>query len=134
MLFSKELRGAERAMDGYALRFQAAAHNLANIHTPGYQKRVVDFESSLKQAISLAEDHIDPDRPMDGPLPNPAAALNDWLPRMSVVENRAQRIDGNGITLEEESAHVTRAAGKFNLLAAWVAAEYRGLKYVIDAK
>lgn len=134
MLFMRDLQLAERALDGYAARFQAAAHNLANIHTPGYQRRVVDFEKSLEAALEMSEDHIDPERPMDGPYPDSTHFLHAWQPSIRTVENQAQRIDGNNVSLEAESAYATRAAGKFNLLATWIAGEYRGLKFVIDAR
>lgn len=134
MLFNVELLGVERALDGYAARFQAAAHNLANIHTPGYRRREVDFEKSLAEAMAMAEDPIDPDRPMDGPYPDSTHYLKSWAPTIRTLEDQAQRIDGNGVSLESEAAYATRAASKFNLLATWVASEYRGLKFVIDAR
>jgi flagellar basal-body rod protein FlgB len=134
MLFEVDLRGVERAMDGLAARFQAASHNLANVSTPGYQRQVVDFEASLKDAIAAGEVHIDPERPMDEPPPDPTAFLESWQPRVQVVERKAQRLDGNGVSLENEMAEVTRSALKFNMFATWVAAEYRNLKFIIDAR
>lgn len=40
------------ALDGLSLRQQAAAGNLANVSTPGYKAKEVDFEQSLTQALS----------------------------------------------------------------------------------
>jgi flagellar basal-body rod protein FlgB len=38
-------------MDGLALRAQAHSQNIANLDTPGYTPKTVDFESTLKAAI-----------------------------------------------------------------------------------
>jgi len=40
------------AVDGVAQQQQATANNLANSETPGYTAQDVDFETSLKQALS----------------------------------------------------------------------------------
>ena len=40
------------ALDGVTTRQQVIADNIANVDTPGYRARSVDFESQLKAAIS----------------------------------------------------------------------------------
>lgn len=40
------------AMDGIALRQRTISDNIANVDTPGYRARTVDFESSLVSAIA----------------------------------------------------------------------------------
>lgn len=134
MFFPIELRGVEYALDGLSQRFQASATNLANIQTPGYQRQIVDFEDSLSQAIAASEVDIDPGRPMEGSLPDPTQFLSSWVPQTRMEERRSQRVDGNGVSIEHEMANVTKSAMKFNLLATWVASEYRTLKFVIDAR
>ncbi len=134
MIFDNHMRGVERAMDGLSLRFQAASQNLANVHTPGYQRQVVDFEKSLAEAMAAAEIEVNPENPDTGPIPDNSHLLEIWHPTRGVVENKAQRIDGNGVSLEAEMADVTRAALKFNMLATYVAGEYRNLKFVVDAR
>ena len=44
-------RTLDRSLDGLALRQSLIAGNLANIDTPGYQPRSVDFESVLQAAL-----------------------------------------------------------------------------------
>ena len=43
------------AIDGLSLRQQAIAGNLANVQTPGYHAKEVDFEQSLNQALSTGD-------------------------------------------------------------------------------
>jgi len=40
------------ALDGVTTRQQVIADNIANVDTPGYRARSVDFETQLKAAIS----------------------------------------------------------------------------------
>ena len=40
------------ALDGVSLRQQVIADNIANVDTPGFRASSVDFESSLRDAIS----------------------------------------------------------------------------------
>jgi flagellar basal-body rod protein FlgB len=41
-----------RGLDAYALRHRSIADNVANAETVGYQRRIVDFEDRLREAIS----------------------------------------------------------------------------------
>ncbi len=43
------------ALDGVSLRQRTTADNIANVDTPGYRARSVDFESSLRAAVSGGE-------------------------------------------------------------------------------
>lgn len=124
----------ERALDGLSMRFQAASHNLANVHTPGYKRQEVPFEESLKLAVEMSEEQINPDNPMDGPYPNSNEILEAWNPQMRVIDDRAQRVDGNGVSLENEMSTITQTALMYNMMAGSVAGKYRLLKFVIDAR
>lgn len=42
----------ESALNALSLRQRAIANNIANVNTPGYQARRVDFESALAASIS----------------------------------------------------------------------------------
>jgi len=44
-----------KAMQGLATRQRATADNIANVETPGYKATKVDFESSLRKAITIGE-------------------------------------------------------------------------------
>lgn len=43
------------ALDGIALRQRVIADNIANVDTPGYRASSVDFETSLRAAISAGD-------------------------------------------------------------------------------
>lgn len=45
----------ESALDGLALRQRAIANNIANVNTPGYQARRVEFESALAKSVAAGD-------------------------------------------------------------------------------
>ena len=45
----------ESALDGLALRQRAIANNIANVNTPGYHARRVEFESALAKSVSRGD-------------------------------------------------------------------------------
>lgn len=47
----------ESALDGLAMRQRAIANNVANVNTPGYHARRVDFESALSRSIADGNGH-----------------------------------------------------------------------------
>ncbi len=44
-----------QAMQGLSARQQAVAQNVANVNTPGYKAKVVDFEAALGSATASGE-------------------------------------------------------------------------------
>ena len=82
----------ERAIEGASARQDALAANLANVNTPGYQRRDVEFQSQLQAA--LAKD-------------DPRAALERMRPAVAVTEAGGNvQSDGNGVELDVESAKI----------------------------
>ena len=47
-----------KAMQGLAARQKATASNIANVETPGFKATKVDFESSLRRAVSIGEPDV----------------------------------------------------------------------------
>ncbi len=50
-ILGNDFRAMSVALDGLTMRQHAHSQNLANVDTPGYQARTVEFERSLKAAI-----------------------------------------------------------------------------------
>lgn len=81
----------ERAIQGASLRHQLLAGNLANVNTPGYGRRDVDFHGALREAMAGGGDA---DRTIFAPTTDDAAVS----------------ADGNGIQLDRESAELAKNA------------------------
>jgi flagellar basal-body rod protein FlgB len=70
------------ALDGLALRQRSIAENIANVNTPGYQAKRVQFEDELRSAVSSGSGSVTP-----------------------TVERSLEptRINGNNVNLETET-------------------------------
>ena len=89
MLIDTTQLALERALEGSSLRQQALASNLANVNTPGYQRRDVDFHSALAGAM----------RAGDAKTALSNASIDVAVDRTSVV-----RADGSSVDVDAESA------------------------------
>lgn len=79
----------QSAIQGASTRHQLLAGNLANVNTPGYGRRDVDFHGALRDAIA------------DG---------TTEISLAPTVEASAVAADGNGIDLDRESAELAKNA------------------------
>jgi flagellar basal-body rod protein FlgB len=86
-LFDTTQIGLERALSGSSLRQQAIAENIANVNTPGYRRKDVDFASALHQAWNAGESGVDAVQPA------------------TVTDNATvMRADGNSVDIDSEAA------------------------------
>lgn len=87
----------EHALDAVAMRQRVVSHNIANSVTPGFRSKRVDFESSLARALDS--------RSRDADVSMRAA-------------NTGPGINGNDVSLEEESALLLRSEILYEALIA----------------
>lgn len=92
-----------RFLDVDVARYNLIATNLANIDTPGYRTRDLDFRAELEHAAAedsgLAGAQL---ASFSGPVAHPVRGL-------------MERPDGNNVSMERESLLLAEAQMKFNL-------------------
>ena len=93
-----------RFLDVDVARYKLISTNLANIDTPGYHTRDLDFRAELQRAAT-EDSGID-----GGQLVS--ASLN---PVAHTVRGLMERPDGNNVSVERESLLLAEAQMKFNL-------------------
>ena len=126
---SSALRAARTALTGLSRRQEAISANVANIDTPGYQRRAVSFESSLAAELSGASDArlrtTDP-RHLDRPSGIPGDK--------GVVEARdvvSARNDGNNVNIDEEMTLMVETQIRYQALTQSVGRRIGTLRTVI---
>ncbi len=92
--------GLQHALAGAAARQNAIATNLANVNTPGYRRKDVNFEDSLKEAFKTGDRSL---------LQTGFATIDD--PRA------AMRADGSSTDLDTEAAAQAKNGLQYNLIA-----------------
>ena len=100
-----------RFLDTTAYRSGIIADNIANLDTPGYHARDLDFRSQLTSLIS--DD-------------SPAA-----LPRATEVAGLAERPDGNNVNMDREGLALAQAQLQFQTGIALMKSEIHRLSQAI---
>lgn len=113
-LFGTHTANLGESLDRTTLRQKLLASNLANIDTPGYKRRDVDFGIELQRA----DDVLRPER-----------SLRDRPPIRT--ENGSIRTDGNSVDLEREVYGIAETELRYQLLSDMTSKYFRGLRNVI---
>ncbi|MGE3957503.1 MAG: flagellar basal body rod protein FlgB [Vicinamibacterales bacterium] len=100
-----------RQLNRAVARQQVAASNLANIDTPGYRTKDVQFAEALDASLSATT--------ADAPI-------------LADVDGLAARRDGNTVQLDRELLNMSRAAGDFSAAQTALAAKFRLVRYAIN--
>jgi flagellar basal-body rod protein FlgB len=107
-LTSEALLASIRGLDA---RASAIKDNIANVETPGYQSKIVDFESSLSDAMA------------DGDITG-----------ASFSETRSvapTRLNGNNVAIDQELTQLTETELRHQLSISALNAKYRLLRTAI---
>jgi flagellar basal-body rod protein FlgB len=97
VLFDTTFQGLARALSLHQRRHEVLASNLANVETPGFRARELDFGSALTEAFAA--------RPADtgGGLP----------PRVVEDPGAPPRADGNTVDLDLQMARLSANGGRY---------------------
>ncbi len=99
-LFDTTQLSLEAALRGSSLRQTLLTDNLANVNTPGYQRKDVDFHAELASAMESGDaERVE------------ATAFSPTTDSARVV-----RADGSGIDADQESAELAKNALEYQAL------------------
>lgn len=123
----------DRAMNLANRRLDLVAGNMANIDTPGYRTRDIDFQESLKSALQelpgqgLPMVKTDP-RHLGGGAPGATTQPQE-------VATGQERNDGNNVNLDRETMILQRTQSSYVLASTFLQGEVRRtLQAIRDAK
>lgn len=116
------------ALDGASMRHAAISENIANVNTPGYKKKTVDFEGVLENALeknklklyTTNKRHI-------------GAGLGSSLnPVISENKNFSVRRDGNSVNIDMEIAERAKNEIYYSAISRQVSRQFEALNSVIN--
>ena len=112
----------EKGLDASWTRNSVISNNIANVDTPGYKRKDVQFEEYLRNEIGYT-DSLD-DEVADADL--------DALRTTTYTEyaNVSYRIDGNNVDIDTESAELAKNQIKYYTMLDSVSQEFSRLKAV----
>lgn len=110
------------AMQGNMVRKDVMLNNIANVDTPGYKRKVVAFEESLKNALRRAK-------------PSKKADLSGVNVTMQKVNKDLKyRLDGNNVDIEAEMLELYETSVRYDVIASSVMNNYRRINSVFAAR
>jgi flagellar basal-body rod protein FlgB len=112
-LTNPSLSQLERFLDVSVFRHSLISSNLANIDTPGYRTRDLNFLSELRRADTGLE-------------------YASYQPVSRPVEGLLERPDGNNVSLERESLLLARTQLGFNMGVQLLRAQFQRLSLAIN--
>jgi flagellar basal-body rod protein FlgB len=107
-----------------AARQVVAAGNLANVDTPAFKAREVDFSTALDETLGTRLTTTDPRHVQPG--------ASEGGPATREAEGLAARRDGNTVQIDRELLEMTRASGEFQRAQTALAAKFRLVRYAIS--
>jgi flagellar basal-body rod protein FlgB len=120
-MIDRVTQSLEAYLDLLTTRQKLVASNIANLDTPGYRTRDIDFQAELRTALG----RIQSGQAADGATRVGAAAA------AKEVEGLAVKNDGNDVQLDRESRLLAENAMRFELASALVASRFRSIRLAI---
>lgn len=108
-LFGPHIDNLQTALSRASQRHSLLTNNLANVNTPGYRRRDIDFNITLQQEMERT----------------------DLQPTAVQTSGAAIRLDGNGVDLEKEVMSIAETELRYQALTDVTAGYFQGLKNVI---
>ena len=103
------------ALDGISLRQRVTADNIANVDTPDFRARAVDFESSLRSAVS------------NGGVGSRGLDINVAATQTPVGEN------GNNVDLRKETMAAMQSTFQYQMVTRSVGDRFNAMKIATGA-
>ncbi len=120
MLSRNSLLMLERSMDFLWTKQRAILDNVSNAETPGYRKKVVTFEETLRDRIQRADSQDAPNDAMRKAVMGARPVVRE-LPGIT-------RMDDNGVNVTEQSLEMVRNAYQLQYVMSAVNSELNALR------
>ncbi|HWT76102.1 MAG TPA: flagellar basal body rod protein FlgB [Mobilitalea sp.] len=116
----------DKAADASWKRNEVISNNIANVDTPGYKRKDVEFESYLMSALGG-------DNSLDERVAN--ASLDTIEPTVYTDNvGLSYRLDGNNVDIDTETANLAENQIRYYTLLDSMSQEFNRLKSVMSAR
>lgn len=114
-----------KAADASWLRNDILANNLANVDTPGYKRKDIDFESQLRRALGSSRYES-----VDSKVSHVTSTELEGRVYTDAA-NFSYRLDGNNVDIDTEDVELASNQIKYNGLMSGINQEFANLKMVM---
>jgi len=117
VLFDPTMRGLAEALTLHQRRHEVLASNLANVETPGYRARELDFAAALRAAFDAG---------------GRASPPGGRPPEVVTDPSAPPRADGNTVDVDLQMAKLSQNGGRYVALAKILQQRIAQLRLAID--
>ncbi len=107
----------QKSLQASTYKAEIINSNISNADTPGYQRKVVDFDASLQSAV----DKYRTTGKVDLVNVNPVTR----------TESYEYRLDGNGVVMEQEMIELYENASRYDVMVGSVNFNFNGIRAVL---
>ena len=116
----------DKAADASWKRETVFANNIANVNTPGYKRKDLDFEGVLKQELGRCK-HTSLDTKIDN------LHMDHLNPSVYTdLSNYSYRLDGNNVDIDVEEVEYASEQIRYQGITAGINNEFNRMKTVIS--
>lgn len=116
----------DKAADASWKRETVLANNIANVDTPGYKRKDLDFEGVLKQELGRCK-HTSLDTKIEN------LHMDHLNPSVYTdLSNYSYRLDGNNVDIDNEEAEYASEQLRYEGITAGINNEFNRMKSVIS--
>ena len=120
------VRILDKAADASWKRETVLANNIANVNTPGYKRKDLDFEGVLKQELGRCK-HTSLDTKIDN------LHMDHLNPSVYTdLSNYSYRLDGNNVDIDVEEVEYASEQIRYQGITAGINNEFNRMKTVIS--
>jgi flagellar basal-body rod protein FlgB len=134
-IFGKNFQVLEKGLDAYTKRAEALADNMANVNTPDYKRKDVQFESFLQKALYEDGTSVIGRRTDEKHFKIGIENKLDNLETTFVEDkNTKMRYDGNNVDIEIEKVEQTKNNIRYQFATNKISGGFTLLKSVIKSR
>lgn len=124
-MFGNTIAMMGRSLDYLWKKQEITANNIANVDTPGYKKKSVEFEELFRRKLATAAE--------TGKRDDVRRAIRN-TPSIVVTDRTSVRADGNGVDADVEYTELTRTALQYQYLVQSVSSDITRYRSVIKGQ
>lgn len=143
ILYNNNIRLAKTSLDYTWQKMGVISDNIANVETPNYKTKTLNFEDALRAKLEAVSGEIGSG--IDGRLDTPvgmrkisrsefARAVESARPSVVINNEDSSRSDGNNVEIDAENAELVRSQYQYQYMSRLVTDEFTRLKTVITGQ
>ena len=119
------INGLQQVLDLRTQQHSLTATNLANVDTPGYHAKVLDFENALREAVNAPSEILQLDTSVEGHM----SIDGSVDPTVTSIEPPPWSVSDNSVLLERETARLVENATMYRGVATGLSRKLAILRY-----